>query len=152
MARPRPTSHLDAEFNAFLHATLGVDANEMPLSMLSALARLGVDPWGTAAELAGLPRGAAAQRLSSMLSSLPGRPLATPGCNPTVDGLIGLLPRETGPKALTTGPLANVGARIDHRLLIICCMLAMVAISFFGAQRAPRPPAPGAVSSAVQAR
>jgi hypothetical protein len=40
-----------SEFNDFLYAPIGVERNEMPLSVLSALARLNIDPWGEAAEL-----------------------------------------------------------------------------------------------------
>ena len=39
------------EFDDFLYAPVGADSNEMPLSVLSALARLNVDPWEEAAEL-----------------------------------------------------------------------------------------------------
>jgi hypothetical protein len=49
------------EFDDFLYAPIGADGVEMPLSVLSALARLDVDPWTEAAELSELPKGAAAQ-------------------------------------------------------------------------------------------
>ena len=44
---------------AFLFESLGVEDNGMDLSVLSALARAGVDPWAEAKRLAGLPRQAA---------------------------------------------------------------------------------------------
>jgi hypothetical protein len=34
-----------AEFDNFLYASIGADRNGMPLSVLSALARLDLDPW-----------------------------------------------------------------------------------------------------------
>ena len=37
-------SFIRPEFGDFLYAPIGEDRNEMPLSVLSALARLGVDP------------------------------------------------------------------------------------------------------------
>jgi hypothetical protein len=43
----------------------------MSLSVVSALARLGVDPWREAARLAGLPRAAAASALAGMIGKLP---------------------------------------------------------------------------------
>jgi hypothetical protein len=44
----------------------------MPLSVLSALARLDVDPWEEAAKLSELPKDTAAQRLASFIVRLPG--------------------------------------------------------------------------------
>lgn len=43
----------------------------MPLSVLSALARLDVDPWRESAELARLPGNLAVQRLASLIAKLP---------------------------------------------------------------------------------
>jgi hypothetical protein len=52
----RGYSLLDSEFNDFLFAPIGEEGNEMLLSVLSALARLGVDPWQEAARLSQLPK------------------------------------------------------------------------------------------------
>ena len=57
-----------SEFDNFLHASIGVEGNEMALSVLSALARLNVDPWEEAAELSELPQHTATQRLASLRS------------------------------------------------------------------------------------
>jgi len=58
-------------FNDFLYAPVGEEANGMVLTMLSALARFGVDPWLEAARLSELPREAAAKRLVSIISGMP---------------------------------------------------------------------------------
>jgi hypothetical protein len=60
------------EFDDFLYAAIGADRNEMPLTVLSALSRLDVDPWAEAAELSELPKDTAAQRLASLIARLPG--------------------------------------------------------------------------------
>ena len=52
-----------AEFNDFLFAPIGEDRNGMLVSVLSGLARLDVDPWQEAADLAQLPGETATQRL-----------------------------------------------------------------------------------------
>jgi len=57
-------SLLNPEFDDFLFASIGEDRNGMLLSVLSAMARLDVDPWQEAAKLAGLPGQAATQRLA----------------------------------------------------------------------------------------
>lgn len=48
---------LSPAFNDFLYATVCEERNEMPLSLISALARLDLDPWTEAADLAGMPAG-----------------------------------------------------------------------------------------------
>ena len=60
------------EFDDFLYAAVGLERNEMPLTVLSALSRLDVDPWKVAAELSQLPKKPATQRLASLLARLPG--------------------------------------------------------------------------------
>ena len=40
----------------------------MPLSVISALTRLGVDPWEEAARLAALPKALAAEAMASMIA------------------------------------------------------------------------------------
>ena len=59
-------------YNDFLHAPLGRDAQGTELTVLSALTRLGLDPWAEAARLADLSRPAAAQALAAAIARLPG--------------------------------------------------------------------------------
>jgi hypothetical protein len=60
------------EFDKFLYATIEVESNGMPLSVLSALARLNVDPWEEASRLAALPTEAATRFLTTLIAALPG--------------------------------------------------------------------------------
>ena len=60
-----------SEFDSFLFAPVGEEKNGMLLSVLSALARLDVDPWQEAATLTKMPAQDATLRLTSLLSSLP---------------------------------------------------------------------------------
>ena len=69
------TISLGDEFNAFLRAALWPDRDTAPLSVLSALARLDVDPWEEAAQLANLPEASACAKLAAMLTNLPGVPV-----------------------------------------------------------------------------
>lgn len=70
MALSASASHLGPEFEDFLFAPIGADRNGMLLSVLSALARLDIDPWEEAARLAALPGEAATRRLSSLIATL----------------------------------------------------------------------------------
>jgi len=58
-------------YNDFLFGTVGQDAAGTEITVLSALSRLGVDPWQEAARLAALPRDAAASALAATLARLP---------------------------------------------------------------------------------
>lgn len=60
-----------SEFNGFLYASIGEEKSGHELTVLSALARLGLDPWGEAARLSELPREAATRALAAAIASLP---------------------------------------------------------------------------------
>ncbi len=62
------------EFDEFLGAPIREDRNGTTLSVLSALARLDVDPWHEATSLARMPREAAAERLTALIDALPREP------------------------------------------------------------------------------
>lgn len=81
------------EFSDFLYAPIGAEPNEMPLSVLSALARLNIDPWQEAAELSALPVDHAIQRLARLVGRSPGGLRETNDCQEIAARLIKLLPR-----------------------------------------------------------
>ena len=58
-------------YNGFLHAEVGEEANGIMLTVLTALTRLGIDPWQEAARLADLPRDVAVTALAAALARLP---------------------------------------------------------------------------------
>jgi len=60
-----------SEFNEFLFALVGEEKSGQPLTVLSALARLGLDPWEEAARLAGMSKDAATSALTSAIADLP---------------------------------------------------------------------------------
>jgi len=70
----RMNATLRTDFDEFLYSAIADDANGMPLTLLTALARLGVDPWDEAASLASLSRESAQQKLGSLLASVPNGP------------------------------------------------------------------------------
>ena len=95
MAGSAAPSMCPSQLDRFLHALVGAEHNGMETSVLSALARLGHDPWAEAARLAGLPRAVAADDLASALASMP------PGNRPRAEAravalcLVRLLPAPT---------------------------------------------------------
>jgi hypothetical protein len=80
------------KFDEFLCAPIGADQNGIGLSVLSALARLNVDPWQEATSLVLMPREAAVMRLTALIDALPNE--GTIGIPTTIAAdLVALLPR-----------------------------------------------------------
>jgi hypothetical protein len=96
MARSRLVSRLCPEFDDFLYASIGEDNNGMQLTVLSALARLDVDPWAEATTLASLPQGMAIRRLVSLISALPHTPSTHRDPATLAARLVALLPDHGG--------------------------------------------------------
>ena len=122
-------SLLHSDLNEFLFATVGDDPNGMPLSVISALTRLGVDPWDEAAQLADLPKVLAAEALAPMIARL------SLGRSPRSDDmavarrLTGLLPLRD--HAASTGRAsgnAGVGKCIHAMILLVSLFLAAAII------------------------
>jgi hypothetical protein len=91
------TATLRTDFDAFLFASIGEDANGLPLTLLTVLARLGVDPWQEAADLAALPIEPAMQRLVARLEATPNGPASATDTVNVADRLIKLLHRPAAP-------------------------------------------------------
>ena len=96
------TARLGREFDRFLYASVGDDNNGMPLTVLSALARMDVDPWEEASKLTQLPQESAVRQFASLLGALRNAPVA--GLDPAriAAPLITLLPcpRDRAPPML----------------------------------------------------
>ena len=60
-----------SEYNPFLFAVVGEEEVGLPLTVLTALTRLGIDPWEEAARLSDLPRDVAAHALAATIAALP---------------------------------------------------------------------------------
>jgi hypothetical protein len=99
-----------SEFDPFLYAPVGEERNGMSLSVLSALARLEMDPWQEAATLTDMPAQDATVRLASLLSSLPSE-AATLLAPSTVLRLIALLPQEPASDRRSIEKSVSVTAR-----------------------------------------
>jgi hypothetical protein len=92
---------LGCEFDKFLFTALGDDQNGLPLSVVSLLARMNLDPWVEAGALAALPAEAAARRLAGSLDALTDPLLRQTNSETTIRRLLALLPRP-GPAAAPT--------------------------------------------------
>ena len=68
---------LRPDLDRFLFATVGDEIDGVPLSVVSALTRLGLDPWQEAGRLSSLSNREAIEQLARLIAELPGlfRPL-----------------------------------------------------------------------------
>jgi hypothetical protein len=108
---------LESEFDNFLFAPIAEDSNGMTLSVVSMLGRLNLDPWQAAASLAGLPVELATQKLTALLSRLPGSLLQESEYRTLAIRLIGLLPRQPERTAATPQATLPFGGPAHARLL-----------------------------------
>ena len=126
-------------FSDFLYAPVDTGWNGNPLSVLSALSRLDVDPWMEAAELAELPRDGARRRLVELLERLPNRPWARADSGPIADRLLKLLPQISSSDGLTASrgrgmPQVTFTPRL--RMIIFLAAIGVYAIAI-GVHRGP---------------
>jgi hypothetical protein len=122
MGLSAPFSLLHSDLNEFLFASVGAGENGMPVSVLSALTRLGVDPWEEAARLAALPKARAAAALARLIGGLPlVRSLPSDGDEITAQ-LVELLPVPGGAVVLGQQRLPVTAAKWTNLALWVACL------------------------------
>jgi hypothetical protein len=149
----RPAAYLGAEFNNFLFAA-AAETDGGTVSVLSALARLDLDPWGEAAKLARLPKELAAHRLAGLIA--PCAATAAPAqARRTAARLVALLPSGFTipvPQTAAAEAPAATGPAIAHARSILSFLLifvvAMLGIQCVARISSPPPHTPTHVSPA----
>lgn len=96
MALPEQYSLMHSEYNVFLAALIGEGSNGMPISVISAFARFGLDPWKEAERLSALPRDRAVSELSTFIGGIEGGAWPTADTSAIAGRLMSLLP---GPRS-----------------------------------------------------
>ncbi len=115
------------EFDAFLFAAVGEEVDGVPLSVLSALSRLDLDPRAEAARLAHLTREAAADQLARMIARLYDRRWSVSEARRIAGGLVERLPMAVAAgknDRAATGARPTTGARAPSFLIYLA--LAML--------------------------
>jgi hypothetical protein len=142
MKRSTSASLQRSEFDNFLFAPIGDERNGMLLSVISALARLDLDPWLEAASLARMPGEAATERMTSLISALPDRTSAHRDPEAIAARLIALLPRPGASSAGRPEPLVARGAATRTRVVIFAILMTFLLTTQF-LTRSRQPPAQG---------
>ena len=146
------------EFDDFLCASIGEDRNGTELSVLSALARLDVDPWQEATSLAEMPRVAAEARLTALIEALRREPASAIPSKASA-ALVALLPKRKAPNVRASDSIvAATGSPRTQILLAFgafaILMLIAVAVSAHfspGPEMGASSPAPRAADAATAA-
>jgi hypothetical protein len=139
---PLAFSLLKSEFNDFLFAPIGEEKNGVVLTVLSALARLGVDPWQESARLAQLSTDKATQRLTAILSGLPKGEWTESESETIAARLIGLLPARRASRPPSLDP-ASRKPRAPSGLMALLFVAAMGGLMFFAVTNFMHPAAVG---------
>jgi hypothetical protein len=84
-----------SQFNAFLFALVGEEKSGLQLTVLSALARLGLDPWEEAERLSTLSEEAATSALTARLADLPNDSWKTVDSRSIAVHLVSYLPKRS---------------------------------------------------------
>jgi len=108
MADPNVLNPHPPEFERFLYASVGEDRNGSVVTVLSTLARLGLDPWNETAELVTLGRDAARSRLETLLARFRDVPRLTSDRRWVAQDLSQLLPERQTSGSLK--PVASTAA------------------------------------------
>ena len=109
MALPERFSLLQSDLNGFLFAPIGREESGAPLSVLSALTRLDIDPWAEGARLTNLPKEAAARALMALIARFPADRRTSSDVHEMAVRLVELLPKPRS--VVLPADAASAGAR-----------------------------------------
>jgi hypothetical protein len=149
---PQAFPPLGQEYERFLYAVVCDEPNGATLTMVSAIARSGADPWREAARIAKLPKAAAFEALARLI---PDRGDADKTA--IANRLLALLPTKRHEPAFNVAAFQNAGAparttggavKIPLVLTVVILMLGLIMALYFktpqadsGPQIHPTPPA-----------
>lgn len=121
------------DYDRFLYAYVGEDRNGSGVTVVSALARLGFDPWKEAAELAKLGQKAAQTRLEARLLKLQDVPALSLDHTSVAIKLILLLPRcstEKAPKLIRPATLNRPRVSTSWIFAVLIVGLVLLRVYF----------------------
>lgn len=126
---------LRPDLDQFLFATVGDEQNGMPLSVVSALTGLGLDPWVEATRLSGLEKDEAVRQLARLVARLPGERWASSEVQTIASSLVERLPSASG-ITVVADIRRQAGAKIapSNMFWLVCLLVAAVALASLAAQ------------------
>jgi hypothetical protein len=124
---------LRPDLDKFLFATVGEEIDGVPLSVVSALVRLGLDPWEEAGRLSVLGSREAAEQLARLIAELPGSPRPLAEAREVARPLVVLLPKRDAapriaPQIQIRPRYLRLAAPLPSRYWIICAVATAAAL------------------------
>jgi hypothetical protein len=124
---------LRPDLDRFLFAAVGAEQEGIPLSTLSALTQLGLDPWEEAGRLSSLGKREAVEQLARLIAELPGtrRPFAE--VREIAGGLVEQLPKHDSAHPAASPihlrqPLRWPSAPKRSQFLMFCLVVVAAAL------------------------
>ena len=134
-SRAAPSPPAGVIYGSFLRASVQEYQDGGSLSVLSALARLDLDAWSEASELARLPTDAAVQRLSSLLRRVRSVPDEHIGTKALAAELIKLLPSPAAVKPPVLQPRSRLTTALTAALIaMVISSMIMFGLDFVAQQ------------------
>lgn len=124
------TAPLRTDLNNFLFARVADDANGMHVTVLSVLARSGVDPWEEAAGLADLPSESATEKLIAVLTNVSNGPLPGADALAAASRLVALLHPAAKPRIQSAGAVPLRAARATQPTRVRLAIYYLLALIF----------------------
>jgi hypothetical protein len=124
------TPLLGREYDRFLFAPVGEERNGMTLSVLSALARLDVDPWKETAALSSMPKDRAQERLAALIASTTKNLATNLKPEAVANRLIALLPSASSFDTPAPITLVRAAAAQPSKSVFALGVVAIVLIGF----------------------
>lgn len=123
---------LRPDLDDFLFAEIGAEEHGVSLSTLSALTRLGLDPWEEAGRLSRLSKREAVEQLARLIGELPDIQRSFPNAREIAAGLIDRLPRHQGeasppPSQIQSRFVRRRPSSLNESELLMCWLIAAAA-------------------------
>jgi hypothetical protein len=122
---------LRPDLDNFLFAAVGGEQEGIQLSVISAFARLDLDPWDEAGRLSLLSKREAAERLARLIADLPGSSLLLAEARDIAGGLVERLPKHGNdrppPPQLQLRSLRRWPALPTRSQLLMFCIVVVAA-------------------------
>jgi hypothetical protein len=123
-----PFSTITSRYDDFLFASICEEANGMRLSVLSALARMNIDPWEEATRLAAMPRAIAEKALVSTLGLTQNKICNLSEAEAIGARLVRLLPQPSDESTTVTNNIEAVRAQ-RTRYFLLCVAIVISILS-----------------------
>ncbi len=123
----------DPAYAPFLGAAVGEDGTGANVSVLSMLARLDVDPWAEATDLAHMHDVPARQRLEGLLTRFTDVPILLSDQGRVASALLALLPHQAQRERLRQNPVTNTLTLPPAGAPVYWLMATILVISWIAA-------------------